>query len=149
LHGWLEKALATLSRKLETAPAAHRLPGPEELLFARSDDGRTRCSDLCADRSAKFSSLDPELYLRQVRERIADHPIQRISELLRWNISLPIQVHSYRCSHIHGDSSTLTILSRRSDKGKLILFCSPSIVYSLIYLIVIVVKYNIGWYFKF
>jgi hypothetical protein len=83
-------------RKSETAAAARCLPGPEELLFARSDDGRTRCSDRCPDGSAKFSSLDPELYLRQVLERIADDPIQRISELLRWNISLPTQTHSYK-----------------------------------------------------
>jgi hypothetical protein len=50
---------------------------------------------LCPDGSAKLNILDPELYLRQVLERIADHPIQRISELLRWNISLSTQTHSY------------------------------------------------------
>jgi hypothetical protein len=48
----------------------------------------------------KLNSLDPERYLRQVLERIADHPIQHISELLPWNISLPTQTHthSYKCS---------------------------------------------------
>lgn len=43
--------------------------------------------------TAKLNGLDPEGYLRLVLERIADHPINQVDQLLPWNIipALPIE----------------------------------------------------------
>jgi hypothetical protein len=44
--------------------------------------------------TAKLNGLDPELYLRHVLERIADHPINQLQQLLPWNraAALPAQL---------------------------------------------------------
>ena len=37
--------------------------------------------------TAKLNGLDPEAYLRDIINRIADHPMKKIAELLPWNSS--------------------------------------------------------------
>lgn len=39
--------------------------------------------------TAKLNGFDPEAYLRDILTRIADHPINRIDELLPWNLQIP------------------------------------------------------------
>jgi hypothetical protein len=55
-------------------------------LFAGSDSGGARAAVMYTlIETAKLNGLDPESYLRDVINRIADHPINRIAELLPWN----------------------------------------------------------------
>lgn len=56
-------------------------------LFAGSDDGGERAAAIYTLLgTAKLNELNPESYLRYVLECIPDHPINRIDELLPWNV---------------------------------------------------------------
>lgn len=64
--------------------------GRKNWLFAGSDAGGERAAAFFTlIRTAKLNGIEPEAYLREVLTRIGSHPINRLHELLPWNIAKP------------------------------------------------------------
>ncbi|MGE0273501.1 MAG: IS66 family transposase [Alphaproteobacteria bacterium] len=63
--------------------------GRKNWLFAGSDAGGKRAAAISSlIGTAKLNGLDPWRYLHHVLDRIAGHPINRIGELLPWNVDI-------------------------------------------------------------
>jgi transposase len=66
--------------------------GRKNYLFAGSNAGGERAAAIYTLLgTAKLSGIEPQAYLRHVLTHIADHPINRIDELLPWNLAVQLQ----------------------------------------------------------
>ena len=119
--------------------------GRKNYLFAGSNAGGERAAAIYSLLgSAKLNGLDPELYLHHVLDRIADHPISRINDLLPWNVTLAshgrarlamyphnaMWIHNSDTVHKNGQDQTLTLLSQqfqnqRTEKVRRVTIPSP------------------------
>jgi transposase len=69
--------------------------GRKNWLFAGSDSGGERAAVVYSlVETCKLCGVDPFAYLRDVLARIADHPINRIDELLPWHWTAPADLEA-------------------------------------------------------
>ena len=63
--------------------------GRKNFLFLGSDLGGERAATMYSLLGTlKLNNINPETYLRHVLSVIADHPVNKIEELLPWNVKL-------------------------------------------------------------
>jgi hypothetical protein len=69
--------------------------GRKNYLFMGSDSGGQRAAVLYSlMETAKSNGFDPALYLRTLLARITELPINRIAELLPWNMAPIVEANS-------------------------------------------------------
>jgi transposase len=62
--------------------------GRKSWLFAGSERGADRAAAIATlIMTAKLNDVDPQAWLADVLARIAEHPVQRLDELVPWNWS--------------------------------------------------------------
>jgi hypothetical protein len=69
--------------------------GRKSWMFAGSDAGGERAAVFYSlFVTARLNNIDPQAWLGDVLARIADHPINRLHELLPWNWQKPTHNHA-------------------------------------------------------
>jgi hypothetical protein len=94
--------------------------GRKNYLFAGSDSGGEHAASIYSlIGTAKLNGFDPEAYLCDVLARIANHPINRIGELLPWNMAPAAVVPLAETNRVENRRPVMLVFgpARRDTRG--------------------------------
>ena len=90
LCGYLDNGLIEMDNNAAERALRTVALGRKNYLFLGSDAGGERAATMYSLLgTVKLNGINPEKYLRHVLSVIADYPVNKVSELLPWNVTIP------------------------------------------------------------
>jgi transposase len=87
MGAYLENGICELDNNVAERSVKGMALGRKNYLFVGSDKGGERAAAIYSlIETAKLNGVNPQAWLTDVLTRIADHPINRVDELLPWNV---------------------------------------------------------------
>ena len=89
MRAYLDNGICELDNNTAERSVRGIAVGRKNYMFAGSDNGGERAAAIYTlIETAKLNNINPQAWLTDVLKRVADHPINKIDDLLPWKFEL-------------------------------------------------------------